>query len=147
MARGRPGDGPIPISQTSQTNSSSSSAALADRLRRLGIDEEEEEIFIRWTKGSKRDGRGQPIAVPRRWLDAHTDGELANLITEWRQARISKTNVSGLPEWCGACGGGSPHARGNAVFRTDTGFPDGTPCPACHPAASEVAPASREEPA
>ncbi|MET8788006.1 hypothetical protein [Streptomyces sp. NPDC004589] len=40
---------------------------------------------------------------------------------------------SGLPEWCGQCGEGTPAARRNPRFRTLGELGSGEKCPRCHP--------------
>ncbi|KDA44778.1 hypothetical protein [Frankia sp. BMG5.23] len=57
--------------------------------------------------------------------------------TAWMSAPTPRTASTGLPAWCGSCGGDAGHSpavmQANPSYRTDTGRPRGTPCPRCHP--------------
>ncbi|MFJ4633599.1 hypothetical protein [Streptomyces sp. NPDC088847] len=100
--------------------------------------------------GTKAKLQGQAVellaqGLPEAWLCARAR-ELAG--RGWtdlvRHAEMSSAPVtaatpgpsrSGLPEWCGECGKGTPAARRNPRFRTLGELGSGEKCPRCHPEA------------
>ncbi|WP_250283177.1 hypothetical protein [Frankia sp. CiP1_Cm_nod2] len=62
--------------------------------------------------------------------------------TGWMSTPPPRTASTGVPPWCGSCGGDMGHApavlQANVSFRTDTGRPGGVPCTRCHPKAARA---------
>ncbi|ROP44189.1 hypothetical protein [Streptomyces sp. PanSC9] len=74
--------------------------------------------------------RARELAA-RGWADLaqHAERSTAPLPSE-----APATRRTGLPEWCGQCGEGTPAARLNPRFRTLGELGSGERCPRCHPA-------------
>lgn len=102
--------------------------SLADPLRAAGVAETEMRDLFDWIKGNAPPDK--PIKSPRAYLRTVAgNGDLPDLIAEWREATRAQTSAPALPDWCGECNEGRPAARTNPRFRRTA---DGTLC-RCHP--------------
>ncbi|NKQ29025.1 hypothetical protein [Streptomyces galbus] len=83
--------------------------------------------------------RARELAA-RGWADLVQHAERSTVPIEVRRDQAGASS-SGLPEWCGQCGPGTPAARLNPKFRTLGELGSGEKCPDCHP--DRVTPANR----
>lgn len=110
-------------------------ALKAVRDARLGLDEEEEDLFIAWANHPDQNGPH----VAGWWAKLAKNGDLAVQAARWRNSLAAAAAARDSPAepvldpWCRECGDANPICETSARWRTLDGTVTGEICPVCHP--------------